>query len=108
MKKCIILIALLSFSYSYAIDLQEYDKDHVIYTLNYIREENKQAAEKLETLYIESVDAVEKSRISNLIDILLQACIYLTERIKYFEENFHNKPELLAQLEEEFQLLKEL
>ncbi len=110
MKKYIILTSLL-FVNAHALDTQElinYDKDKAIYTLNYIREENKQAAEILQKLYLESEDAVEKTKISKLIDIVLQACIYLMERIKYFEDNFHNNPEVLDEIAEEFDLLKEL
>ena len=69
-------------------DLIPQDMDKTIYTLNYIREENKEAAEKLEKLYLETTDAMERSSISKLIDVLLQACIYLTERIKFYEANF--------------------
>lgn len=111
MNKCIILTSFLFVSQAYALDTQELincDKDKAIYTLNYIRQENKQAAEILEKLYLESEDAVEKSKISKLIDILLQACIYLVERIKHFEENFHTNPELLDDFKEEVDILKEL
>lgn len=89
-------------------ELSHQDMDKAIYTLNYIREENKHAAEKLEKLYLESEDALERSSISKLIDILLQACIYLAERIKNFEKSFDSNSSALSDLDEEFELLKEL
>ncbi len=69
-----------------SINLQ--DIDQAINTLNYIREENKIAADRLQDLYSQTEDAVERSSLSKLIDVLLQSCIYLAERIKHFEENF--------------------
>lgn len=64
------------------------DVDQAINTLNYIREENKIAADKLQDLFSQTEDAVELSSLSKLIDVLLQSCIYLAERIKHYEENF--------------------
>jgi len=67
------------------------DTDQAIKALSYIREENKIAAERLQDLYSQTEDAVELSSLSKLIDVLLQSCIYLAERIKHFEENFKKK-----------------
>ena len=111
MKIYILSVTFLLISNVSAIDIAQLapqDMDKAIYTLNYIRVENKEAAEKLEKLYLESEDALERSSISKLIDILLQSCIYLAERIKNFEENFNSNPASLNDLAEEFELLKEL
>jgi len=66
------------------------DITQAISTLNYIREENRIAADKLQDLFSQTEDALELSSISKLVDVLLQSCIYLAERVKYFEENFKN------------------
>lgn len=92
MYKHITLITSLLVSTASGVEIAELvpqNMDQTIYTLNYIRAENKEAAEKLEKLYLESTDALERTSLSKLIDTLLQACIYLAERIKHYEENFN-------------------
>ena len=62
----------------------------VINILNYVREENKDVADKLEELSEQTDAAFEQGSLSKIIDIIIQALIYATSRIKHYDENFIN------------------
>lgn len=60
----------------------------VINILNYVREENKDVAEKLEELSDLTDEAFEEGSLAKIIDIIVQALIYATSRLKHYDENF--------------------
>lgn len=60
----------------------------VINILNYVREENKDVADKLEELSDLTDEAFEQGSLAKIIDIIIQALIYATGRLKNYDENF--------------------
>ena len=89
MYKYLTLILLFTFTPCYSTTpLIPQNVQETINALNYIREENQLAADKLEDLRLQTNDAFELRSISKIIDILLQYGIYLAERIKFFEEHY--------------------
>lgn len=60
----------------------------VINILNYVREENKDVADKLEELSDLTDEAFEEGSLAKIIDIIIQALIYATGRLKNYDENF--------------------
>lgn len=61
-----------------------------INALEYLRDENRKAADKLEQLYLITDDAIDKASMSQAIDALLQSFVYLAERIKHYQEHYSN------------------
>ena len=50
-----------------------------INALEYLRDENRKAADKLEQLYLITDDAIDKASMSQAIDALLQSFVYLAD-----------------------------
>lgn len=111
MNKLLVLSSFIIISNSYAVELQEcmpHNVRQAINALEYIRQENIMTAKKLIALSEETHDALERSSLSKSIDILIQACIYIAERIEYFQNNFVSCMIGRHELEQEVEIAEEV
>ena len=82
-KRLLILTVALIFS---PLQANTPDITKVISALEYAREENLLAAAKASEIFDQTAVALEELNLFKMIDVVLQTCLYTTQRIKHFED----------------------